>query len=64
MFAALCRYCGGPIKSSRKAGGWLHAAPLAAMRVSHNEYRDVIADPPRKGQPLHRQTVLHPAQPE
>lgn len=59
----LCRWCGGQIVYRKRAGGWLHAAPLTALRVSHSEYRDIAADPPHARLPLHRQTVLHPAQP-
>lgn len=59
----ICRHCGAPIYFSHRAGGWLHAAPLATMRVSHYEYRDVKLSPPLARQPLHRRTVLHPAEP-
>jgi hypothetical protein len=61
----LCVHCGKPVKWVRTAGGWLHAAPLGEFRISRREADDVHADPPRRGhQPLHRQTVIHPAQPE
>ena len=59
----LCRHCGAPITASKMAGGYLHSRPLEDFRLSHAEYRDIITDPPRKGQVLHRQTYIHPAQP-
>ena len=60
----LCRHCGAEIHYVRKAGGWLHVAPLSQLRVSRAEQQDVLYDPPRAGAELHRQTVLHPAQPK
>ncbi len=59
-----CRHCGAPIHFVREAGGWLHASPLAFLRVSHSEATDIHANPPHKDEVLHRQTFLHPAQPE
>lgn len=60
----LCRYCGEPLKYVKQAGGWLHAGPLAQFRISRREVQDIKADPPRRNQVLHRQTVIHPARPE
>ena len=60
----LCRHCGADIKYIRTVKGWLHAGPLAELRVSRRELQDVLADRPQFHRELHRQTVLHPAQPE
>lgn len=57
-----CRYCGGEVAWSNAAGGWLHAEPLARLRVTHQEAREIYADPPHRKQVLHRATVLHQAQ--
>lgn len=54
-----CAYCGAPIHFVRKAGGWLHSQPLAELRVDRWERQDVLSDPPRAGEELHRRTVLH-----
>lgn len=59
-----CRHCGAPIHHVREAGGWLHAEPLGRFRLSRRELQDVLTDPPRAHAPLHRQTLIHPAQPE
>jgi hypothetical protein len=59
-----CRNCGAPVKWVRKAGGWVHTRPLAAFKLSRRERADILADPPHAGHELHRQTVIHPAQPE
>jgi hypothetical protein len=60
----LCAHCGAPIRFVRAAGGWLHSRPLAEFIVSRREVQDIAADPPPKGFVLHRQTYIHPAQPE
>ena len=59
----LCRHCGAPITASKMAGGWLHSRPLGLFRLSHAEYADIVNDPPRYKEALHRQTYIHPAQP-
>lgn len=58
-----CRWCGQPVKHVKAAGGWLHALPLAEFKISRRELQDILEDPPRAQEPLHRQTVIHPAQP-
>jgi hypothetical protein len=58
-----CKWCGAPVHFNRYARGYVHTEPLALLRVSRREADDVHADPPRYQQWLHRQTVLHPAQP-
>jgi len=60
----LCAHCGAPVVWKRTTGGWLHAAPLAELRVSRRELQDILADPPPKGLELRRQSHIHPAQPE
>jgi len=59
-----CRWCGAPVTFKGKSGGWLHTAPLAEFRISRRELQDILADPPRPGLELHRQSHIHPAQPE
>jgi hypothetical protein len=59
----LCAHCGALIRFNSLARGWLHAAPLGRLRISRREQQDIYSDPPLKGRELHRQTVLHPAQP-
>lgn len=59
----ICRWCGAPIRYVREAGGYLHVAPLGDFRISRREADDIHADPPRYKQVLHRQALIHPAQP-
>lgn len=61
MGSRFCGACGGPIKYVRWAHGYLHDLPLGLMRVSRREAQDIHADPPRDGEPLDRQSYLHPA---
>ncbi len=58
-----CAHCGHPIHYVKEAGGYLHSLPLADFRISSREADDIRHDPPRSGQVLHRQTLIHPAQP-
>ena len=59
----LCAHCGAPIKYNRFAHGYLHEEPLGEFRLSRREADDVHRDPPRYREPLHRPTVIHPAEP-
>jgi hypothetical protein len=58
-----CRWCGQPVRNVKEAGGWLHSLPLAEFVISRREAQDIHHDPPRAAEVLHRQTVIHPAQP-
>lgn len=59
-----CSTCGAPITYSKPARGWLHAEPLALMRVSHWEAADIMAaSPDRFKHTGGYRTVLHPALP-
>lgn len=59
----LCAHCGAPIRYSRPVGGYLHAEPLADLRVSRREADDIRRDPPGPKFWKRRQTYLHPASP-
>ena len=59
----LCAFCGAPIRYVRPAGGYLHTQPLADFVLSRREAQDIHQDPPRAKEPLHRQTLIHPATP-
>ena len=61
---SLCAHCGTPVKFVRALGGHVHDVPLGAYPLSRRELQDVLADPiPPGHRVIHRQTVLHPAQP-
>ena len=59
----LCAHCGAPVRYVKKAGGYLHTEPLAALRVSRREADDIRRDPPPAKHVLTRQTYIHPAEP-
>jgi hypothetical protein len=58
-----CAHCGAPVKYVGLVKGWLHAGPLAELRISDREASDIHHDPPRPGEVLNRQSHIHPAQP-
>jgi hypothetical protein len=62
----ICMHCKQPIYKLNWMNRliWVHDEPLGNLKVSAEEAYAVHSDPPRKGEPLHRESFIHEAKPQ